>query len=102
MFVPILHAVTSHKDVITKKVFIEGVLSELEDQIKNKETEKGGHLSGVDGAVDQGQVDAVQVEIDELNEKKASKVSTLMKQTTSSGVFWFTQRQATLLVRTQM
>ena len=39
-FVPIFHAVTGHEDVITKKVFIEGILSELEDQITNKETEK--------------------------------------------------------------
>ena len=68
-FVPILQAFTGHKDVITKKVFIEGVLSEFKDQIKNKETEKTGHLSDVEDAVDQNQVDAVQVEIDALNEK---------------------------------
>ena len=56
-----------------------GVSSELEDQINNKETKKEGHMSGVDGAVDQDLVNAVQVEIDELNEKKASRVSKLMK-----------------------
>ena len=32
-FVPILQAVTGHKDVITKKVFIEGVLSEIVEEI---------------------------------------------------------------------
>ena len=42
-FVPILQAVTGHKDVIAKMVLIEGVLPELEDQTKkNKETEKEG------------------------------------------------------------
>ena len=32
-FVPILQAVTGHKDVITKKIFIEGVLSEILEAI---------------------------------------------------------------------
>ena len=39
-FVPILHAVTGHKVVITKKVFIEGALSEIEDEISHKELKK--------------------------------------------------------------
>ena len=44
-FVSILHAVTghnvvtAHKDVITKRGFIEGVISELIDEIKNKALE---------------------------------------------------------------
>ena len=78
-FAPILQAVAGHKDVIMTKVFIKGVLSELEDQSRNKQTEKEGHLSGVEGAADQDAADAVQAEIDALMEKKSSKVSTLMK-----------------------
>ena len=38
-FVPILQAVTGHKDVITKNIFIEGVLSEIIEEIKNKNLE---------------------------------------------------------------
>ena len=37
--VPILQAVSGHKDVITKKVFIEGILSEIVEEIKEKNTE---------------------------------------------------------------
>ena len=33
-FVPVLQAVIGHKDVITKKIFIEGVLSEIIEEIK--------------------------------------------------------------------
>ena len=45
-FVPILQAVTGHKDVITKKVFIEGVLSEIVEEIKEKNTELEEVTSG--------------------------------------------------------
>ena len=69
-FVPILQAVTGHKDVITKKVFIEGVLSESEDQINRKELEKEALQSGVDGPVDQDQVDIIRGEIDAPYDKK--------------------------------
>ena len=46
-FVPILQAVTGHKDIITKKVFIEGVLSELVEEIKDKNAELEEVTSGV-------------------------------------------------------
>ena len=53
--------------------------SPLRARRSNKETEKEGHMSGADGAVDQDLVDAVQAEIDVLNKKRASRASTLMK-----------------------
>ena len=46
-FVPILQAVTGHKDVITKKVFIEGVLSKIVEEIKDKNTKLEEVTSGV-------------------------------------------------------
>ena len=39
-FVPILQAVTGHKDVVTKKVFIEGVLSEILDEISKNSSRR--------------------------------------------------------------
>ena len=45
-FVPILQAVAGHKDVITKKVFIEGVLSELVEEIKDKNLDLEAVTSG--------------------------------------------------------
>ena len=46
-FVPVLQAVTGHKDVITKKVFIEGVLSEIIEEIKNKNLDLEAVSSGL-------------------------------------------------------
>ena len=54
-FVPILHAVTGHKDVITKKAFLEGILSEIVDEIMFKEVEKEALTSGAHGEVDPDQ-----------------------------------------------
>ena len=94
-FVPILQAVTGHKVVITKKGFHWGCFIRTRESGQKKETEKEGHLSGVNGPVDQNQADAVQVEINALNVKKASKLSTLMKADNFSGMSCFTKHQAT-------
>ena len=45
--VPILQAVTGHKDVITKKVFIEGILSEIIEEIKKVNLELEAVSSGL-------------------------------------------------------
>ena len=70
-FVPILQAVTGHKDVITKKVFIEGVLSELVEEIKDKNTELEEVTSGVRVVDDQdAESERIKGEIKALEEKK--------------------------------
>ena len=76
---PILHAVTGHKDVITKNVFIEGVLSEIIEEIKNKNLELEAVTSGAAGAADPDQESGLKDEVKALNEKKASRAATLMK-----------------------
>ena len=79
-FVPILQAVTGHKDVITKKVFIEGVLSEIVEEIKDKNTELEEVTSGVRVVDDQDtEVERIKGEIKTLEEKKDSRGLTLMK-----------------------
>ena len=49
-------AVTGHKDVITPKKVIEGVLSEIVDEIGKKELEKAAITLGARGELDPVQV----------------------------------------------
>ena len=72
-FVLVLHVVTGHKDVITKKVFIEGVLSEITEEIKIKELEKEAVTSGAQSDVDPDQVARLTDEIKAFNKKKNLK-----------------------------
>ena len=79
-FASILQAVTGRKDVITKNVFIEGVLSEIIDQIKAKNLELEAITSGATTPHDpDAEASGIKGEIKTLNEKKASRESTLMK-----------------------
>ena len=79
-FVPILQAVTGHKDVITKKVFVEGVLSEIIEEIKEKKFEIEAITSSAQAEDDQGAALArVNNEVKALEDKKISRESTLMK-----------------------
>ena len=79
-FVPVLQAVTGHKDVITKKIFIEGVLSELIEEIKEKNTELEEVTSGARIVDDQDtEIERIQGEIKALEEKKDSRGLTLLK-----------------------
>ena len=79
-FVPILQAVTGHKDVITKKIFVEGVLSELIEEIKDKNTELEEVTSGARIVADQdAEIDSIKGEIKTLEEKRDSRVLTLLK-----------------------
>ena len=73
-FVPILQAVTGHKDVITKKVFIEGVLSEIVEEIKEKNAELEEVTSGARIVADQdAEIETIKGEIKALEEKKGFK-----------------------------
>ena len=76
---PILRGVTGHNDVVTKKVFIEGVLSEIVDEITQIELKKEALTSGARSNVDPDQVGIINGEISALNERKASRESTLMR-----------------------
>ena len=79
-FVPILQAVTGHKDVITKKIFVEGVLSELIEEIKDKNTELEEVTSGARIVADQdAEIESIKGEIKTLEEKRDSRVLTLLK-----------------------
>ena len=79
-FVPILHAVSGHKDVITKKVFIERVLSDIVENIKEKNLDLEAVASGARVIDDQDAVaEVIKGEIKTLKEKKVSRESTLMK-----------------------
>ena len=79
-FVPILQAVTGHKDVITEKVFIEGVLSEIVEEIKEKNTELEEVTSGVRVPDDQdAEIERLKGEIKTLEEKRDSRGLTLIK-----------------------
>ena len=79
-FVPILQAVTGHKDVITKKVFIEGVLSEIIEEITEKNTEIEEVTSGARVVDDQDfEVERLKGEIKTLEEKRDSRGLTLIK-----------------------
>ena len=93
-FVPVLNAVIGHKDVITKKVFIEGVLSEIVEEIKNKNTELEEITSGAQIVVDpDAESERLKNEIKALEDKKESRGSLFSKQTISSGMFCFIQHQ---------
>ena len=95
-FVPILQAVPGHKDVITKKVFIEGVLSDIVEEIKDKNLELEAVTSGARVVDDQdAEVARLKDEI-KVQEKKNSRRLTLMKADNFSGMFCFTQHQAIL------
>ena len=79
-FVPILQAVTGHKDVITKKVFIEGVLSDIVEEIKEKNTEIEEVTSGVRVVDDQDtEVERLKGVIKTLEENRDSRGLTLIK-----------------------
>ena len=79
-FVPILQAVTGHKDVITKKVFIEGVLSEIIEEIKNVNLDLEAVSSGARVVDDQdAEVERLKGEIKTLEEKKDSKGLTFIE-----------------------
>ena len=79
-FVPILQAVTGHKDIITKKVFIEGILSELVEEIKDKNTELEEATSGVRVVDDQDtEIEKIKEEMKVLEKMKDSRGLTLMK-----------------------
>ena len=78
-FVPICHAVTGHKNVITKKVFVKKILSEFVNEIKNKELEKETLTSGARGELDPDQETRLANEISALNAKKTSRETTLVK-----------------------
>ena len=58
-FVPILQAITGHKDVITKKVFMEGVLSEIIEEIKKLNLDLEAMSSGARVVADH---DSIRVE----------------------------------------
>ena len=79
-FDPIFQAVTGHKDVITKKVFIEGILSEIVEGIKDKNTELEEITSGVRVIEDQdAETEKHKGEIKTLEEKRDSRGLTLIK-----------------------
>ena len=79
-FVPTLQAVTGHKDVITKKVFIEGVLSEPDEEIKDKNLDLEAISSGARVVDDQdAEVERLKGEIKTLERMKDSRGLTLMK-----------------------
>ena len=79
-FVPVLQAVIGHKDVITKKIFIEGVLSELIEEINTKNTELEEVTSGARIVDDQdAETEKLKGEIKALEEKKESRGLTLLK-----------------------
>ena len=79
-FVPILQAVTGHKEVITKKVFIEGVLSEIIEEIKNVNLDLETVSSGARVVDDQdAEVERLKGEIKNLEEKRDSRGLTLIK-----------------------
>ena len=65
-------------------VFIEGVLSEIVDEINKKELEKEALTSGaqLEGELDPDQVEAITNETTILNEKKASRESAAVSQPT--------------------
>ena len=68
-FVPILQAVTGHKDVITKKIFIEGVLSELVEEIKDLKIDLEAVSSGARVVDDQDtEIERINGEIKTLEE----------------------------------
>ena len=73
-------AVIGHKDVITKKIFIEGVLSELIEEINTKNTELEEVTSGARIVDDQdAESERIKGEIKALEEKKESRGLTLLK-----------------------
>ena len=74
-FTPIFQAVTGHKDVIAKKIFIQGVLTETVDEITNKELKKEALTAGARGELEPDQVETLNNEISALNEKKVSRES---------------------------
>ena len=79
-FVPVLQAVIGHKDVITKKIFIEGVLSEIIEEIKKLNLDLEAVSSGARVVDDQeAEVERLKGEIKTLEEKKDSRVLTLLK-----------------------
>ena len=79
-FVPILQAVTGHKDVITKKVFMEGVLSEIIEEIKKLNLDLEAVSSGARVVDDQDtEVKRLKGKIKTLEEKKDSRGLTLIK-----------------------
>ena len=79
-FVPILQAVTGHKDIITKKVFIVGVLSELVEEIRDKNLDLKAVTSGARVVDDQdAEVAQRKEKIKTLEDKKNSRGLTLMK-----------------------
>ena len=79
-FVPIFQAVTGHKDVITKKVFIEGVLSEIVEEIKEKKEDVEAVSSGARVVDDQeAEVERLKGEIKTLEKKKDQRGLTLIK-----------------------
>ena len=79
-FVPILQAVTDHKDVIKKKVFIEGVLSEIIEEIKNINLDLEAVSSGARVVDDQDtEVERLKGVIKTLEEKRDSRGLTLIK-----------------------
>ena len=96
-FVPILQAVTGHKDVITKKAFVEGVLSEIAEEIREKNLDLEAVTSGARTVEDQDEVaDRIKDEIRALEDKRKSHGNQpSLKQTTFSSMSCFTQHQAT-------
>ena len=79
-FVPVLQAVIGHKDVITKKIFIEGVLSEIIEEIKKLNQDLEAVSSGARVVDDQdAEVERLKGEIKTLEEKKDSRVLTLLR-----------------------
>ena len=79
-FVPVLQAVIGHKDVITKKIFIEGVLSEIIEEIKTLNADLEAVTSGARVVDDQeAESERIKGEIKALEEKKESRGLTLLK-----------------------
>ena len=79
-FVPVLQAVTGHKDVITKKIFIEGVLSEIIEEISKKNADLEAVTSGAQITADpDAEAEKIKGEIKALEEKKDSRVLTLLR-----------------------
>ena len=62
-----------------RKVFSEGVLSNIVDEINTKEPEKATITSGTRGEMEPDQVEYLTKETTELNEMKPSRESVLMK-----------------------
>ena len=82
-FFPILQAVTGHKDVITKKVFIEGVLSETVEELKNLKLDLEAVSSGARVVDDQDtEIERINGEIKTPEEKRDSRGLTLIKAET--------------------